>query len=462
MKDLFLKKSEKESFKSNTLDMLNGSIPKNMILFSLPLAATNILQQLFNSADVAVAGRFAGSEALAAVGANAPIVSLFVSILGGLALGANVLIARYIGEGQKERISGTIHTAMLFSIISGIAMLAFGIIFARPLLEAISTPENVLNDAVLYLTIYSLGLPFLMFYNYGSAVLRSIGDTKRPMYVLIFSGILNVFLNLFFVIVCNMSTSGVAVATIISEILSAFIIMRILSKEAYPFQLKMSALKLQKAPLSTMLQIGAPAAIQSSLFCISNIIVQAGINSFGADATAGSSAGLNFEYITYYIINAYAQAVVTFVSQNYGARNKKRCINSLKFGMIEGMGLTAVVSFLLVLSVNFTILFFTTDKAVIVYAIARISIVTALEAFTGLYEITGAAIRGLGNSLLPAVITVIGTVIFRVFWVQVIFVQDHTFETLMMLYPVSWLITGAVMIPACIITIRKTLKAFDN
>ncbi len=447
--------------KSHQIDMLNGSLAKNMIVFSLPLAASTILEQLFNSADVAVAGNFAGSNALAAVGANAPIVSLFVSILSGLALGSNVIIARLVGERNTKRISTVIHTAISLSIFCGLLMMVLGLILSRPLLTLISTPADVLDQAALYLHIYCLCLPFVMFYNFGAAILRSIGDTRRPLFILIAAGIINVCLNLFFVIVFKMGVAGVGCATLISNAFSSAVILRILLKEDEPFRLHLKSLRFDKGSLISILKIGAPAALQSGLFSISNIIVQSGINSFGSDAVAGSSAGLNFEYFTYYIVNSFAQAVVTFTSQNYGAGNKKRCNSTYIIGMIESMGFTALVSSLIVIFRNYLVLFYTSDPAVIKYAISRLMLITAFEALTALYEIAAGSIRGLGNSLLPALITIIGTVVFRVFWMNVIFLMNPTYEMIMLLYIVSWLLTGSIMIIAYFIFRRKAYRTLN-
>ena len=444
---------------SHQIDMLNGSLAKSMLVFALPLAASTILAQLFNAADVAVAGNFAGSAALAAVGANAPIVSLFVSILSGLALGSNVIIARLVGEGNKDRISTVIHTAISLSIVCGIIMLIAGTILAEPLLLAIDTPKDVLDQAMLYLHIYCFCLPFIMFYNFGAAILRSIGDTRRPLFILFTAGVINVGLNLIFVIVFKMGVSGVAYATLISNIISSLMILSILLKEEEPFRLHLNRLRFNKKALLAILKIGAPAALQSALFSASNIIVQGGINTFGSAAVAGSSAGLTFEYFTYYMVNSFAQAVVTFTSQNYGAGNKKRCNRVYVLGMLEGMGITAAMSAVFILARNYIVLFYTSDPEVIKYAVTRLLLITAFEALTGLYEIAGGAIRGLGNSLLPALITIIGTVGFRVFWMKVIFNLYPSYDIILILYVVSWCLTGAIMIPAYFISRKKAYSS---
>jgi putative MATE family efflux protein len=444
----------------NKINMLEGSIAKSLLLFAIPIAISNILQQLFNSADTAVVGHFVGGNALAAVGANSPVVSLFVYIITGLALGANVYIARLIGEKKNESIVRSVHTSMCFSVIIGVALMAVGIIFSSPILTVMGTPADVLPEAVVYLRIYSGSIPFLMIYNFGSGILRSVGDTKRPMYALIVAGLMNIVLNLFFVIVVGMGVSGVAVATLISNVFCAAIVVWLLMKEEYPFTLNLKALNISKAELSIILKIGVPAALQSSLFCISNIVIQTGINSFGSDAMAGASVGLNFELFAYYVISGFAQAVVTFTSQNYGAGNKKRCDRILIVGIIEGMGLTAALSLIFAVTKDSFVLLYTTDQAIIGYAVIRIMLVAAFEALTGTYELTGAAIRGLGSSLLPALLTVVGTVGFRIIWVNTVFVQDHSFTVLFLVYIFSWIITGTLMTIAYFIYRKKAYKIF--
>ena len=427
--------------KSHEMDMLNGSLALKMLIFAMPLAASSILQQLFNSADVAVAGRFAGSDALAAVGSNAAVVALFVNVFVGLSVGVNVLVAHYIGQNKKD----------------SIAMLVAGMFVARPILEAIDTPVKVLDQAVLYLRIYFVGMPFIILYNFGAAVLRAIGDTRRPLYCLIVSGVLNVILNLFFVCVCKLGVAGVGMATVISNVVSTGIVMYILMHEEGPLRLDMKNIRIDKVCLGKILRIGAPSAIQTAVFSLSNVLIQGGINSFGSDAVAGSSTGLNFEYFAYFVISAYAQAAVTFVSQNYGAGEKQRCRKALRIAMLEGMLMTAVFSCVMMLAGDFLVRFYTKDPEVIKYALIRMKHVMLLEAMTGTYEMTAAALRGLGKSMLPAVITVIGSVVFRIIWLYTVFAKYHSFGMLLNVYIVSWIITGTAMIIAYILVSRKLL-----
>ena len=314
--------------KKNTVDMLNGSLADKIILFALPLAASSILQQLFNSADLAVVGRFASSEAMAAVGSNAPVINLIVSLFTGLSVGANVLIATLIGKNQKEKINEAVHTIFSVSVLSGIVLIFLGIIGSREILKLMDAPDSVMNAAILYLRIYFTGMPFVMIYNFGSAILRARGDSARPLLCLVVSGIVNVILNLFFVIVCHMSVDGVAYATVISNLIGACFIIRFLMSEEETFRLSFRKLHIHKEFLIEIVKIGLPAGIQGMVFSLSNVVIQSAINSFGADAIAGASAGQNFEFMAYFIVNAFAQAAVTFTSQNFGAVKFDRCKKS--------------------------------------------------------------------------------------------------------------------------------------
>lgn len=443
--------------KTNRIDMLNGPIGKNLLLFALPIAVSSILQQLFNSADVAVVGRFAGNVALAAVGGNSSVIALFVNIFGGLAVGVNVLISSRIGQGDKHCVSRIVHTVMTFSILGGIAIAILGQFFARPLLEAIDTPESVLPLAVLYLRIYFAGMPFIVVYNFGAAILRSVGDTKRPMYCLIVSGIINVLLNLLFVIVFQMDVAGVAIATLIANAVSTGLLLYFLMHEDPMLRLRLRSLRIDGSDLKQVFKIGTPAAIQSAVFSLSNVIIQSGINSFGPDAVGGSSTGVNFEYFTYFVINAFAQATVTFVSHNHGAQKPERCKRILKLSMLEGMGLTALMSAVFVLWGEFFVSLYTPSAVVAEYALIRMKHVVTLEALTGTYEITGAALRGMGKSMLPAVLTVIGSVVFRIVWIYTVFEKWNTYAMLMNVYPCSWVLTGSMVIAAYLIIGRRAL-----
>lgn len=445
--------------RSHQINMLEGPLVKKILLFTLPLAGSSILQQLFNSTDVAVVGRFSSSQALAAVGSNAPLINMFVLLFTGLSVGANVLIARYIGQNDRKKVSEAVHTVITLSLICGFLLLILGQVIAAPLLRLMNTPDDVIDLAATYLRIYFMGMPFVMLYNFGSAILRSVGDTSRPLYCLVISGIVNVLLNLFFVIVCDMSVAGVAIATVIADGISAGLVMMFLIRnEDESIRVNPKKLSFKKEHLIMILKIGAPAGIQGMVFSISNVFIQTAINGFGSQAVAGSSAELNFEYITYYIVSAFSQAAVTFTSQNYGALQFDRCKKVFRLCMLFSCIFTGCVSVIFMLGSGFFITFFTTDPTVIKYAIIRMAIVMLLELMTGSYEISGGALRGIGHSLLPAILTIFGSVVFRIIWLFTVFKAYHTYDMLLMVYPVSWLITGTSVLIAYFIIRKREFK----
>ena len=439
---------------SNQMDVLNGSIFDKILLFALPLAISSILQQLFNSVDVAVVGRFASSEALAAVGSNSSVISLLINLFVGISVGANVVIANYIGQGKTEKIQDAVHTVMIVSLI----LLVLGLMIARPILEIMGTPENVIDLAVLYLHIYFLGMPFLMIYNFGAAVLRSKGDTKRPLYCLIISGVINACLNLLFVIVFKLSVAGVAIATVIADGVSAVLIIYFLMNEEETIRLRLNKLKIKKSELIKVIKIGVPAGLQGVVFSVSNVCIQTAINSFGSDAVAGSATGLNFEYFTYFTISAFVQAAVTFTSQNYGARNFKRCKKIFVYSMISSVVICGLMSAIFVVWRDFFAGIYTTDKDVLEYASMRMVHVLLFECLASSYEIGGAALRGLGYSMTPAVLTVLGSCVFRLIWIYTVFNKFRSFEMLMNVYPVSWVITGIAVLIAYAMVRKKLFK----
>lgn len=438
------RKSDKQ--KTHQVNMLEGRLGKKILFFALPLAGCSILQQLFNSTDVAVVGRFSGSQAIAAVGSNGPLINLMVLLFTGLAVGANVLISRYIGQREKEKANEASHTVILLSVVCGFFLLIIGQFLSKPILVLMNTPNDVIELASVYLKIYFLGMPFVMIYNFGSAILRSIGDTGRPLYCLIISGIVNVLLNLLFVIGFDMGVAGVGIATVIADGISAVLIMYFLFAEDNEYiKINLKKLRFHKIHLKKMLMIGVPAGIQGMVFSISNVFVQASINSLGSDAVAGSSVALNFEYITYYIICAFSQTAVTFTSQNYGARKYDRCKKVFRLCMFFGCLICGITGVIFISGSNLFISFFTDSTEVAKYAFLRMAIVMLLEILTGSYEISCAALRGLGHSLSPAVITVFGSVIFRIVWIYTVFNVFHNYCALLIVYPISWVLTGAAV-----------------
>ena len=441
--------------RSHQINMLEGPLGKKILLFTLPLAGCSILQQLFNSTDVAVVGRFSSSQALAAVGSNGPLINMLVLLFTGLSVGANVLIARYIGQNDRKKVSEAVHTVITLSLICGFLLLILGQVIATPLLRLMNTPDDVIDLAATYLRIYFMGMPFVMLYNFGSAILRSVGDTSRPLYCLVISGIVNVLLNLFFVIVCDMSVAGVGIANAIS---AGLVMMFLIRNEDESIRVNPKKLSFKKKHLIMILKIGAPAGIQGMVFSISNVFIQTAVNGFGSQAVAGSSAELNFEYITYYIVCAFSQTAVTFTSQNYGALQFDRCKKVFRLCMLFSCIFTGCVSVIFMLGSGFFITFFTTDPTVIKYAIIRMAIVMLLELMTGTYEISGGALRGIGHSLLPAILTIFGSVVFRIIWLFTVFKAFHTYDMLLMVYPVSWLITGTSVLIAYFIIRKREFK----
>ena len=440
--------------------MLHGGLAGKLILFAIPLAFSGILQQLFNSADVAVVGRFAGSAALAAVGSCVALVGIFVNLIIGLAVGPNAALANLIGQGQRDRISGMVHTILTFGMILGVVLMGLGFLTARTVLEASGTPESVINEALLYIRIYFIGIPFMTIYNFGAAILRSYGDTKRPMYYLVLSGTVNVILNLVFVICFGLGVEGVAISTTISNMLSTALVLVHLHGKEDEFQFRFHKMHIEWKDLKRVLMIGIPAGIQGAIFSVSNVFIQSGINSFGEDAIAGSSLALNFEYFTYDIANAFAQAAVTFTSQNFGAGNLKRCKKIFWLCMLFGMGFTEILSIVFMVWDDFFVSIYTISDAVAVYGLIRMHHVCSLEGLTATYEVESAALRGMGKSLEPSIITILGTVVFRMIWLVTVFKWIPTYDMLMNVYIASWVFTGGLIFIVYVLHMRKMEKRF--
>ena len=427
--------------RTKSIDMLHAPLTGSLILFALPIAFSSMLQQLFNAADTAVVGRFANADALAAVGTNGEIVALLVTLSAGLAVGANVLIARLIGEGKTAQISDVLHTSLLCALIFGLFGALTGQWLARPLLLAIHTPDTVLRDAVRYLRIYFAGYPFLMLYDFCAAILRARGDSRSPFLALTLSGVVNMLLNLFFVIVCGLGVSGVAIATGLATALSAILLLVSLCRADDAFHLSFGRLRIHREYLLPLLSIGVPAAVQGAVFCLANIFVQASVNSFGAIATAGSTIAMNFEYIGYYMITAFGQAATTFTSQNYAAGNLLRCKRILGICLWEATLFSAVITVPITLWCPFFSGLFSNDSEVIAAACVRILLILSLEPICSFYEIPAGSLRGIGYSTLPALLTILGTCVLRIAWIFTVFAHFHTLESLFVVFPLSWGVT---------------------
>lgn len=428
------------------MDMLQGSLLNKLFLFALPLAGSSILQQLFNSVDIAVVGKFASSQAQAAVGCNGPVINILLNLFVGISVGTNVVIASYIGQKQKYKIQDTVHTSMVVAVTSGFFLLFLGLLIAKPMLMLLNTPDDVLDQAILYLRIYFLGMPFIMLYNFGAAILRSIGDTKRPLYCLLLSGLVNAGLNMVLVIVFHLGVAGVAIATVISNVISAAMVVYFLLHEDEPIKVQFSKLHITKSELQRMLKIGIPAGLQSMVFSVANAFIQSALNRYGSDAAAGSAVTLNYEYITYFVISAFSQAAVTFTSQNYGAGNYDRCKKIFRLSMILSMMITGTMSITIVACRGFFVSLFTSDPAVAEYAIIRMIRILTLNFLCGTYEVGGAALRGMGYSLTPAILTVFGTCVLRLIWLYTVCKKYTSFAMLMNVYPISWVITGIAVL----------------
>ena len=432
--------------KKDSIDMLTCRLNINLILFALPIALSSMLQQLFNAADTYVVGRFADSGALAAVGTNGEIVALLVTLSAGLSIGSNVLIAKCIGEKRTDTISEIINTSIVAALIIGILFAVCGLVISRPLLVLIKTPDEILTSAVRYLKIYFIGMPFLMVYDFGSAILRAKGNSRYPFIVLTLSGIINVVLNLILVVFCNTGVAGVALATDIATAFSAIVILiRLHNKNN---RLTIRKLALNRTYLADILKVGIPSAIQGAVFCFANIFVQASVNSFGTVATAGSTIAMNFEYFGYYMITAFSQTATTFVSQNYAAGHMKRCVQILIKCTLFSILLSALITVpITVFRTQFSGLF-SADSAVCAAACQRIALILAFEPVCGLYEVPAGILRGTGHAMLPAVITITGTCLLRIVWIFTVFARFHSLNVLFIVFPVSWVVTTILMLCA--------------
>ncbi len=428
------------NLKSENIDMLHGPLTKNLLLFTLPIALSSILQQLFSAADTAIVGYFGNKNALAAVGTNTEIIALIVTVSSGLAIGANILIARLIGKGNKEKIPTVITTAIFLSIIIGLIGLGLGQLVANPVLRFIQVPDTILQDATIYLRIYFLGYPFLLLYDFGSAILRARGDSRYPFIALVLSGIVNVGLNLFFVVVFHMGVAGVSIATDLSNTLASFLVLRRLLQENHLTSEVTEKVFSPQIALK-ILTVGLPSAVQGAVFCFANIFVQASVNTFGETAISGSTVAMNFEYFTYYIITAFGQTATTFTGQNHAAGEMKRCKKILWLSLLLSTICSSIPIYTIVFFREFFSGLFTPSQTVIESATIRIMCILAFEPICNLYEIPAGVLRGSGHALYPAISTMIGTCAFRILWICMIFPQNPTLSMLYHAFPLSWCMT---------------------
>lgn len=447
--------------KSYEMDMCNGPILSKVLVYAFPLMLSGILQLLFNAADVIVVGRYAGSQSLAAVGSTSALINLLVNVFIGLSVGVNVLVAQYYGAKKDDDVNETVHTAVAISLVSGVFLVFIGFLLSRPLLELMGTPADVIDKSTIYMKFYFAGMPVIMLYNFGSAVLRAVGDTRRPLYYLTIAGVVNVLLNLFFVTQLNMDVAGVALATVLAQVISAGLVVRALMQSEGCLKLELKKLRIDKSKLKRIVRVGLPAGMQGAIFSISNVLIQSSVNSFGSIAMAGNTTAQNIEGFIYTAMNAVYQTNLSFTSQNYGGRKFSR-LNRITLTCI---GVVTVVGLVLGLSCygagEFLVGIYSSDPEVVQYGLTRLSVFGMTYFICGIMDTMVGAIRGLGYSILPMCVSLTGACAFRIVWIYTIFQWNRTLMTLYLSYPASWIVTTIAHV-VCFIIIRKKLPKEDR
>lgn len=435
------------------INMCEGPLAGKIILYAVPLILSSMLQLLFNAVDTIVVGRYCGSDSLAAVGSTASLVNLLMNVFIGLSVGTNVLVARYYGAGRNKDVSDTVHTAVLSSLIGGLILAGVGVMLAKPLLELMSSPENVIDLSALYLKIYFIGMPVTLLYNFGSAILRAVGDTRRPLYFLAAAGIINVILNLVFVIIFKLGVAGVALATIISQAISAGLVTRCLTKLDGACRLDLHRLSIQKNKFFEMLRYGLPAGIQGTLFSLSNVLIQSSINSFGSTVMAGNAAAANLEGFVYVAMNAFHHTALSFTSQNYGAGKYDRINKVLGWCLflVTAVGITVGGAFYLLRVPLLKI--YNSDTEVIAYGMIRMLYICVPYFLCGLMDTMVGSLRGLGYSVMPMIVSLMGACVFRIIWIKTVFAANHSLGVLYISYAISWLVTFLVHV-LCFVIVR--------
>lgn len=444
--------------KKYEIDMCHGPLLGKILVFYIPLMLSGILQLLFNAADIIVVGQFAGNESLAAVGSTGALINLIINLFIGLSVGANVLVARYYGANQQAELKEMVQTAIATSVISGILLMFVGFFVAKPALTLMGTPDDVIGQSVLYMRIYFAGMPFMMAYNFGAAVLRAVGDTKRPLYYLLIAGIVNVILNLIFVIYFSMHVAGVATATVISQAISAVLVIRCLLKTDSVYKLELKGIRISMDKLGKMFKIGLPAGVQGALFSISNVLIQSSVNSFGSVAMAGNTAGSNIEGFVYTSMNAFYQSAISFCGQNYGAKEYKRVGKALFIcevlvilvGLLLGNGAYLAGGTLLKL--------YSSDPEVISYGILRMRYISVIYFLCGMMDVMVGGLRGIGYSIMPMLVSLTGACLFRIVWIYTIFQEVRTLPCLYISYPISWILTFSVHLICFLIVYKKLFR----
>ena len=444
------------------IDMCSGSILKKMLLFAVPLMFSSILQLLFNAADIVVVGRYAGDNSLAAVGSTTSLINLLTNLFVGLSVGANVLVAHYYGAKEKDDLRKAVHTVITISIISGLILTVVGVIGARQFLIWMDTPKEVLDLAATYLKIYFMGMTATMVYNFGAAILRAVGDTKRPLYYLLFSGVVNVGLNLLFVIKYDMDVAGVALATVISQCISAFLVIRCLIKETGAIHLDLRCLRIDRGNFYKILQVGLPAGFQGVLFSLSNVVIQSSVNGFGETVVAGNSAAGNIEGFVYMAMNAFHQAAISFTSQNMGAGKYSR-INKILYVSQLYVVIVGLTMGLFVIALGKPLLgLYSGSEAVIDAGMVRLKYIVTLYFLCGMMDVMVGSLRGLGYAIMPMIVSLIGACGLRLIWIATVFQipKFHTIEMVYITYPITWILTFLAHV-VCFAIVRSKLPRKD-
>lgn len=444
--------------KNHTMDMTEGPLLSKILLFTIPLMFSSILQILFNAADIVVVGKFVGDTALAAVGSNSALVNLVTNLFIGLSIGANVVVARYFGAKKEKETSVAVHTSIALGFASGILLTAIGIAGAPFFLRLMMTPPDVLSQAVLYLRIYFLGMTFTMVYNFGSAILRAVGDTKRPLYFLLFAGILNVLLNLIFVIALKMSVAGVALATILSQAVSCILVLLCLARENSSIKLSLRKLSINKIKFIQIIKIGLPAGCQGVVFALSNTVIQSSVNSFGSVVMAGNAAAQNVEGIVYFAMNSFYQAAISFTSQCFGAKKYSRINRILFLSLLCVITAGGVCGYTLLFFGGSILKIFSSSQSVVAAGMNRLSIILSTYFLCGIMDVLVGVLRGIGYSVLPMVVALLGSCVLRLIWLATVFQMPafHTPSTIFASYPISWAITLSVH-AVCFAVLRRKI-----
>ena len=452
--------AEKTARISYRMDMTEGPLTTKIIKFTIPVMLTGILQLLFNTADVIVVGRFTGKTALAAVGSTGSLINLLVSLFMGLSIGTNVLVARYQGAKDDKAVSETVHISIALGIVGGLILLIIGVVATRPLLEMMATPEDVIDQSTLYMRILFFGMPLNLILNFGAAILRAIGDTKRPLYYLTIAGVINLFLNIFLVTVFSLGVAGVAIATVISEGVSCGLILLCLKHETGAIRLYFNRIKINPSKCIDIMKIGLPAGLQGCIFSISNVLIQSSVNSFGSTVMAGNTAASNIEGFVYVSMNSLHQTCISFTSQNFGAgkfkRIKKVLINCLVIVAITGLVLGNSAYFF----GKYLLSAYNNEAEVISYGLIRLSIISTMYFLCGLMDVMVGAMRGIGYSILPMIVSLVGACGLRIVWIYTVFVKFRTLDILFISYPVTWTITFLSHLVCYYIVTRKYKDKF--